>query len=245
MSCPSDEQAQLKHTIPGHTHSVIGRPLEGGPYSSFNDRQKALLTYAASVSAIFSGLSSFIYYPAVTALAHDLHKSIASINLSITVYLVMAGLAPSILGDLADKIGRRPVSLIALTLYFCANLGLAVQKDYVALLALRCLQSAGASSTYAIAYGIISDISTPAERGSYMGILMGLTNAAPSLGPVLGGLLAEKLTWHWIFWILCIVSGAHLLALLIFLPETSRKLVGNGSLRPMHWMNKSIYSISI
>ena len=243
MSKPSPDQARLKQNVPGQICSIFDRPLDDAPYSSFNKRQKALLAYAASISAMFSGLSSFIYYPAITALANDLHKSITSINLTITIYLVMAGLAPSIFGDMAEKIGRRPVSLMTLSLYFCANLGLAVQDDYVALLALRCLQSAGASSTIALAYGIISDISTPAERGSYMGILMGFTNAAPSIGPVLGGLLAERLTWHWIFWILCILSGAHLLVLLIFLPETSRKLVGDGSLQPTHWMNKSIYSV--
>ena len=214
-------------------------------YSSFSRGQKFLLACAASTSAMFSGLSSFIYYPAITALARDLHVSVGSINLTITSYLVVAGLAPSILGDLADKLGRRPVSLIALVLYFCANLGLAIQDHYAALLILRCVQSAGASSTIALAYGIISDISTPAERGSYMGILMGFTNVAPCVGPVLGGLLAQRLSWHWIFWFLSIFSGIHLSLLLVFLPETSRKLVGNGSLRPIHWINRSIYAASL
>ena len=46
-----------------------------------------------------------------------------------------------------------------------------------------------------------------------MGILMGFTNAAPSIGPILGGVLAEKLSWHWIFWLLSILGGIHLLAL--------------------------------
>lgn len=72
-----------------------------------------------------------------------------------------------------------------------------------------------------------------------MGVLMGFTNAATCIGPVLGGVIAEKLSWHWIFWLLSILSGAHLLGLLLFLPETSRKLVGNGRLRPAHWMSRS------
>ena len=203
-------------------------PWSEAPFSIFNGREKALLAYAASVSAMFSGLSSFIYYPAITALATDLRTTVDNINYTITAYLVVAGLAPSILGDLADRMGRRPISIIAMLLFFCANLGLAIQNHYVALVVLRCLQSAGASSTIALAYGIISDISTPAERGSYMGILMGFTNVAPCLGPVLGGVIAEKLSWHWIFWLLSILSGTHLTLLVVFLPETSRKLVGNG-----------------
>ena len=215
------------------------------PFSSFTPVQKYGLAYAASISATFSGLSSFIYYPAITALSRSLHTSIEAVNLTITAYLVVAGIAPSVLGDLADRVGRRPISLVALTMYFGANLGLALQNSYKVLVILRCLQSAGASSTIALAYGVIADISTPAERGSYMGILMGFTNAAPSIGPILGGVLAEKLTWHWIFWLLCILGGTHLLVLLIFLPETSRKLVGDASILPARLISRSFYSLMV
>jgi multidrug resistance protein len=146
---------------------------------------------------------------------------------------VVAVLAPSIVGDLADQSGRRPVTLLAFILYLGANLGLALQNSYGALQALRCLQSAAASGTVAIAYGVIADIAPPAERGSYVGLFLGLANAAPSLGPVLGGLLAQKLSWRWIFWFLSICSGTHLLGVLVFLPETSRKDVGNRR-KPQH-----------
>jgi MFS family permease len=94
---------------------------------------------------MFSGLSSFIYYPAITALSRSLRVSIELINLTITSYQLVSGVAPSILGDMADQTGRRPVSLIAFSLYFVANLGLALQNNYTALILLRCLQSAGAS----------------------------------------------------------------------------------------------------
>ena len=239
---PTTEEREIDLEEKSNRVEQIGHE---SPYSAFNSVQKALIAYAASVSAMFSGLSSFIYYPAITALASSMTVSTGKINFTITAYLVAAGLAPSILGDLADKLGRRPISIFVMILYLGANLGLAIQSHYLALLILRCLQSAGASSTIAIAYGIISDISTPAERGSYMGILMGFTNAAPCLGPVLGGVITEKLTWHWIFWLLSILSAAHLLGLLLFLPETSRSLVGNGNLPPVHWMSRSLYSLIV
>lgn len=95
---------------------------------------------------MFSGFSSFIYYPSITAISHSLHVSAELINLTITSYQVVSGIAPSILGDLADQSGRHPVCLITFTLYFSANLGLALQDSYTALVVLRCLQSAGASS---------------------------------------------------------------------------------------------------
>lgn len=216
------------------------------PYSVFSSFQKSLITYAASVCAMFSGISCFIYYPAITALANSLTKSTGDINLTIIAYFLI-GLSPSIIGDCADGLGRSPISIFVMALYLGANLGLAIQSHwchYVALLVLRCVQSAGASSTIVLAYGITSDISTPAKRGSYMGVLMGFLNTAPSIGPVLGGIITEKLSWHWIFWLLSILSATHLFSLLLFLPETSRKLVGNGSLLPMRWISRSFHSLA-
>lgn len=55
-------------------------------------------------------------------------------------------------------------------------------------------------------------------------------NVAPSLGPVLGGVVAAKLGWKWIFWLLCILGGVCLVLVLLALPETSRVIVGNGSI---------------
>lgn len=118
------------------------------PYSCFSERQKTYISAIASFSAMFSGLSSFIYYPAITAISRSLRVSIELINLTITSYQIVSGIAPSILGDLADQSGRRLVCLIAFSLYFSANLGLAISNNYTALIVLRCLQSAGASSTY-------------------------------------------------------------------------------------------------
>ena len=57
-------------------------------------------------------------------------------------------------------------------------------------------------------------------------------NVAPSLGPVLGGVLADRAGWRWIFWFLCILSGLALAVIVFLLPETARQVVGNGSIAP-------------
>ena len=241
-----EQKSNVLEPSPEFKHDILsGRNAfdenESTPFSVFAPAEKRSIAYLASFSAIFSTISSFIYFPAVTALSKSLHVSIGAINLTITSYFIVAGVAPSIMGDMADQSGRRPVSLLAFTLYLAANLGLAAQDGYAALQTLRCLQSAGASGTVAIAYGVISDIAPSAERGSYVGLLLGLANAAPSLGPVLGGVIAEKLSWRWIFWILAIASGVQLLLLFIFLPETARKVVGNGSRSPRSIIYQSLY----
>ena len=77
---------------------------------------------------------------------------------------------------------------------------------------------------------MIADIAPPAERGSYVGAVLCGPNVASSLGPVIGGVLADQVGWRWIFWFLTIISGGCLATLLFALPETARKVVGNGSI---------------
>jgi predicted MFS family arabinose efflux permease len=58
---------------------------------------------------------------------------------------------------------------------------------------------------------------------------------APALGPTIGGLLTHFLGWRSVFWFLTIISGSYLIVFIVFMPETSRKLVDDGSLVPAEW----------
>ena len=118
-------------------------------YSHFTKVQKRLIVFIITFAATFSPLSSFIFFPAIKALSQDLHVSIEKINLTITSYMMVSGIAPAVLGDLADMSGRRIVYLLTFGIYLVANIGLAVQKSWTALFLLRMLQSAGGAGAYA------------------------------------------------------------------------------------------------
>lgn len=124
---------------------------------------------------------------------------------------------------------------MAFILYLGANIGLALQSSYPALMVLRCLQSAGSSGTIALGSAVVADLTTRAERGKYIGYAgMGMS-LGPALGPIIGGLLDHYLRWRSIFWFLVILSGVILVVILWLLPETCRAVVGNGSIRPSPW----------
>lgn len=216
-------------------------------YTIFTKPQKLRIVLLVALASVYSPLSSFIYYPALTAVANDLHTTLSKVNLTITSYMIVSGVAPMILGSIADHLGRRPVYLLMFFMYVVANVGLALQTSYPALLLLRMLQSAGGSATIGIGYGVVGDIAESSERGAYMGILGCGPNVAPGLGPVLGGVLAQKAGWRWVFGFLAISGGLSLVLIAVVLPETARNIVGNGSRAavglnkriPMLWQEKN------
>jgi len=137
-----------------------------------------------------------------------------------------------LIAGFSDTAGRRPAYIICFTIYLAANLGLGLQNSYAALLVLRCVQSAGSSGTVALANGLVGDMITSAERGSYIAFASLGGMLGPSLSPIIGGLISQYLDWHWLFWFLLILSGVFFLSLFLFLPETCRKVVGDGSIPP-------------
>jgi multidrug resistance protein len=194
--------------------------LAGPVHSVFTTSQKRFIVFMASWAGFFSPVSGQIYFPALNSLAADLHVSNTLINLTLTSYMIFQGLAPMFIGDLADTMGRRPAYIICFVIFIVANIGLACQNSYGALFVLRCLQSSGSSGTIAMASGVVGDVATAAERGSYMGYTLAGSLLGPALGPVLGGLLSQFLGWRSIFWFLTIMGSTFLVVLVIFFPET-------------------------
>ncbi|KAG9314032.1 major facilitator superfamily domain-containing protein [Chiua virens] len=204
------------------------------PYSIYTYSEKWFIVSMASLAALFSPLTANIYLPAIPTIATAFNKSIELINLTVTVYMVLQGVSPMIWGLLADRVGRRPIFLACLLVLGVACIGLALvpTTDYWLLMLLRCIQATGSASTVALGAGVIGDIATRAERGSFFGLFSLGAQFGPTIGPVIGGVLAQTVGWRWIFWLLCILSIGCFLVMMTFFPETLRRLVDDGSIIP-------------
>lgn len=224
-------------------HRSTTNKSEVAVYSTFTRRQKMFITAMASMASFFSPFTGSVYLPAINTLATDYQTTVSKINLTITTYMIFQAVAPMFTGDFGDTVGRRPAVVLCLIIYLAANIGLAVQDSYTALLVVRMLQSAGSSGTVALSRGIIADVVTPAERGTFMGVAMAMVMLAPAIAPIIGGVLADTAGWRWIFWFLVILSGAFLVLYMAFMPETNRKIVGDGSIRPTKWYHVSMMDV--
>ncbi|KAL7814387.1 MFS general substrate transporter [Trichoderma gracile] len=224
-----DEFGTMLYAVTSCTH---GGSDATEPYSIFDSRQRAFIVIIVSTAATFSGFASNIYFPALPTIASDLHVSIELVNLTITSYLIFQGIAPSLWGPVSDVKGRRVAYCCTFLVFVGACIGLAETKNYATLVVLRCLQSTGSASTIAIGSGVIGDITTRANRGGLMGIFQAGLLVPVAVGPVIGGAIAGSLGWRAIFWFLTAYGGGFLVLLVVFLPETLRSVVANGSRTP-------------
>ncbi|KAF7883630.1 uncharacterized protein EAF02_005550 [Botrytis sinoallii] len=149
------------------------------PYTSFSKWEKRHLMLIATFATFFSPFTTQIYFPAINTIAEDLH---------VTSSQILQAIAPAFIGGFSDQRCRRPAYIICFTVYIISNIALALQDNYVALLILRMVQSAGGSGTVALANAVVADIATSAEkRNFYVGYASMMAGFAPAVGPILGG----------------------------------------------------------
>jgi Mg/Co/Ni transporter MgtE len=89
--------------------SLDGVTVAMTPYSVFPRSQKRWITLIVGVAMMFSPLSANIYLPCLPLLQRDMHTSPQLINLTVTAYVILQGIAPAFFEELSDKVGRRPV----------------------------------------------------------------------------------------------------------------------------------------
>ncbi|KAF5851545.1 hypothetical protein GGP41_004408 [Bipolaris sorokiniana] len=234
----TENGGQQQRDLEANANAMSKVETRSKPFSIFTHRQKLGIVMAAATAAFFSPLTASVYLPALPAIAKEFGVSYSAINLTVTTYM---GITPMFVGAYADSAGRRPAYMFCFVVYMAANIGCALAPNYPALLVLRMLQSAGSSTTVALAQGVVSDIITSAERGRYVSYMSTPVLLGPSLGPVLGGTLAQYLGWRWIFWILTIMCGTLAVVFVVWMPETCRGIVGDGSVRPKHIAHRPLW----
>lgn len=203
------------------------------PYSRLSVGRRRWLVALLGYVTLASSLTATIYLPIIELLSQEYSSSIQEINLTITLYVVLQALSPALFAPASETLGRRPVLLASFVIYVAASLGLSFGNNgYAALLVLRGLQSLGGSAVMSLAYGVVADVITPAERGSMLGPLLAATNVGPCIGPVVGGLIARETGGsQWCFRALAIFGGVALVTMGFTLPETCRSIVGNGAVK--------------
>ncbi|NYD67083.1 EmrB/QacA subfamily drug resistance transporter [Agromyces atrinae] len=127
-----------------------------------------------------------------------------------SIYLLAQAVSVPIYSKLADTLGRKPIILFGIGLFLIGSIFCGFAWDMTSLIAFRAIQGLGAGAVLPIAIVIAGDIYTVAERAKAQGYLASVWAISSVVGPSLGGVFAQFLTWRWIFFInipLCLIAA--------------------------------------
>lgn len=208
------------------------------PHSKLSEGEKYLVVCILSMAGIWSTMSGTIYFPALPTISAKFHVSPGLTNLSVVAYLFFQGITPMCIAFVADNFGRRPCILVCLLGYCSVCIGISQVNVFWLLAFLRCLQAGAIAPVISVSQGVLSDITTLATRGSFVGILSGIQLIGQGFGALVGSGIIDRWGWRGVFVFLAIGSGLGLILASVVLPETNRSIVGNLSIPPTRAWNK-------
>lgn len=149
---------------------------------------------------ILASLAMDIYLPAVPDMPDELDTSRATIQLTLTVYIVLLGVGQLLFGPLSDRFGRRPVLLAGGVIYAISTFALAAASSGSIFVALRSLQALGASAALVATFATVRDVYGRRPEATFIyGILGAILSFVPAAGPILGALVLKSFGWRAIF----------------------------------------------
>ncbi len=167
---------------------------------AFSPREVRSIVAGLTLALFLSSLDQTIVATALSAIAGDL-GGWEAMPWVVSAYLIASTVTTPIYGRLSDLYGRRPLLLVSVGLFMAGAALAAVSPGMGWLIAARVVQGLGGGGLRAIALAVVGDILPPRERGKVQGYLSATFATANIMGPVLGGLFVEYLSWHWIFWV--------------------------------------------
>ncbi len=163
---------------------------------------RAIMTAMAGImlAILTAALDQTVVTPALTKISSDLH-ALDRLSWVVVAYFLTATALTPIYGKLGDLYGRGRVMLTAIVIFMVASAACAAAQDLAQLVAARAVQGIGGGGLIVLAQAMVADFISPRERGRYQGYIASMWAFAGIAGPPVGGLLAEHLSWRWIFWI--------------------------------------------
>lgn len=163
------------------------------------------LFYLAGLSML-GYLAIDMYLPAFGAMQISLNTSEGAISASLSIFLAGFAFAQLLWGPLSDKLGRKPVLIIGLSLFTLSCLGMIWVTDATQLLVLRFLQAVGVCSAAVLWQALVIDRYDSTQTQKVFATIMPLVALSPALAPLLGAWVLVHGEWEYIFLILMFVT---------------------------------------
>jgi EmrB/QacA subfamily drug resistance transporter len=187
----------------------------------FTPENRKWWTLAAVAIGLFMiMLDNTVVNVALPSIQAELGISISELEWVVNAYALTFGVLLLIGGKLADLLGRRAIFIAGLVVFTGASLWCGFAGGAASLIAARTVQGVGAALMNPATLSIITATFPPRQRGTAIGIWAGVSALALAIGPIVGGLLTQKISWSWIFFVNVPVGVLGVLAARLFIDET-------------------------
>ena len=196
------------------------------PALGLSQRAKFEILGAVLLGLFLGALDQTIVGPVLPRIVSDL-KGADYYTWAVAIYLLTSTVTVPIYGKLSDLYGRKQLLVGGIVLFLIGSALSGLSQEMWQLILFRGIQGIGAGALFPISLAVIGDLFTPAERGKYQGLFGLVFGVAFLLGPGLGGLLTDQLSWHWIFFVnipIGLVALAVIGRLLPNMGRTGRKV---------------------